>query len=238
MVNASDAVESISRLYSLTLEKREIGFLYLGASRVIVRTEKGAAAIDTGRFPKQIESKAIKSLDLILYTHIHSDHYNRDAARRLFRATRAHIVAEKHVANDLEEYIPSDKLISRNPEDKEDTFNIGNAKVTSFVGVHLSPISMFRIIWGETSIFHAGDSGFMRWKDVKSNVAFLPTGSPSPTCAPEVAVAMVMDLRPEVAVAFHGSAKQTSRFKRLVERELSDCEVIIPKRLDVVKLQL
>jgi L-ascorbate metabolism protein UlaG (beta-lactamase superfamily) len=238
MTDTSNVVDSIGRLYSLTLEKREIAFLYLGASRVIVRTDKGTAAIDTARFPKQIESMAIKELDLILYTHTHSDHYNRAAARRLFGATHAHIVADRQVANDLEEYIPPDKLTSRNSEDKEDTFTVGNAKVTSLAGVHLGPISMFRISWGRTSIFHAGDSGYMSWKDFKSNVAFLPTGMPSPTCAPEVALAMAMDLQPKVAVACHGTDKQTKRFRGLIERELPNCEVIIPKRLDVVKLQL
>ncbi|UCE09149.1 MAG: MBL fold metallo-hydrolase [Candidatus Thorarchaeota archaeon] len=238
MADTNDVVDSIRRLYSLTLEKKEIAFLYLGASRVIVRTDNGTAAIDTARFPTQIQSMAIKELDLILYTHTHSDHYNRGAARRLFGATRAHIVAERQVADDLEKYVPSDKLTSRNPEDKKDIFTVGNAKVASLVGVHPRPISMFRVSWGRTSIFHAGDSGYMSWRNFKSNVAFLPTGSPSPTCAPEVALAMAMDLQPSVAVAFHGTGKQTKRFKGLVEREFSDCEVIIPKMLDIVKLQL
>ncbi|MHA1962050.1 MAG: MBL fold metallo-hydrolase [Candidatus Thorarchaeota archaeon] len=238
MAETRNVVDSISRLYSLTLEKREIAFLFLGYAGVIVRTPKGAAAIDTAYFSKQTESRATIDLDFILYTHTHGDHYDKGAARRLFRVSDAHIVAERQVVDDLEGHIPADKLTSRNPDEKKETFIVGDFKITSLVGVHIRPISIFKVSWGRTSIFHAGDSGYIRWTGLKSNVAFLPTGNPSPTCAPEVALAMAMDLRPKYAVAFHGSDKQTSRFKELVDGELPDCEVIIPKRLDVVKLEL
>ena len=37
-------------------------------------------------------------------------------------------------------------------------------------------------------MFHAGDSGYVQVKDYPSDLAFLPTGSPSPTASPEYAL--------------------------------------------------
>lgn len=63
-------------------------------------------------------------------------------------------------------------------------------------------------------IFHGGDSGYSQSiKDLgRADVAFLPTGDPSPTASPEDAMKMALDLSPKLVVLFHGSPEEHASF--------------------------
>lgn len=67
-------------------------------------------------------------------------------------------------------------------------------------------------------------------KDYPAKLAFLPTGFPSPSCSPESALRLALDLEPHVAVAMHGKLAQMDKFKALVKKELPETTVIIPKK--------
>lgn len=108
-------------------------------------------------------------------------------------------------------------------------FNLDGIKVELHRGVHPRPIIQYRVKIGRLRMFHAADSGYWPVGKEKVDIAFLPTGNPSPTCAPGVALAMAMDMRPTFAVAVHGEDHQHRKFKELVERELPKTTVVIPR---------
>ncbi len=93
-----------------------------------------------------------------------------------------------------------------------------------------------RVSIGRLKVFHAADSGYWPVGKKKVDVAFLPTGTPSPTCHPSVALAMVMDIKPTFAVAIHGDDEQRQKFKDLVEYEVPDTKVVIPRVNELVIL--
>jgi len=57
--------------------------------------------------------------------------------------------------------------------------------------------------------------------------AFLPTGWPSPTCVPGVALTMAMDMKPTFVAAVHGDEEQQKKFNHLMQRELPETTVLI-----------
>ncbi len=67
----------------------------------------------------------------------------------------------------------------------------------------------------------------------KPDIAFVPTGQPSPTCSPEAAFKMIFDLSPGVAVTMHGTQIENNSFKKLVLEKRPSTNIIIPET-DVV----
>ena len=88
------------------------------------------------------------------------------------------------------------------------------------------------------SIFHGGDSGFVPLKGLKADVAFLPTGEPSPTASPTDALKMALDLNPKLVVTIHGSKAQNKQFQSLAGKELPEAKVYIPERWKPIKVKL
>ncbi len=116
------------------------------------------------------------------------------------------------------------------------SFKVNGIQVKLHRGVHPRPINQFRVSIGQLKVLHAADSGYWPVGTGKIDVAFLPTGTPSPTCHPGVALAMAMDIKPTFAVAVHGDKKQRQKFKALVRHELPDTTVVIPQENELVIL--
>ena len=76
-------------------------------------------------------------------------------------------------------------------------------------------------------MFHAGDSGYVQVKNYPSDLAFLPTGNPSPSASPEYALKMAVELKPNVAVAIHGSTDQSKEFEAKMKQKMPKTSVII-----------
>jgi L-ascorbate metabolism protein UlaG (beta-lactamase superfamily) len=189
--------------------------------------EEGVVAIDVANRLDSGDIAAIKKLDLLFYTHNHGDHYHRAPARKLVAATDAHIVAQQQVAEDLRGRVPSNRLTTATVGAP---VNVGGFAVETVEGIHPRPISLCRIMKGDCSVFHAGDSGYVPVQDYQATVAFLPTGRPSPSCSPESALDFALDLCPRVAVAMHGHKAQLAKFKSLVAKKLPNTRVVIPEK--------
>jgi len=86
---------------------------------------------------------------------------------------------------------------------------------------------LFQVKMGNVALFHAGDSGYVPLKNYPSSVAFLPTGRMSPTASPQKAYDMAVDLKPDVAVAFHGSGSQKHQFEAKIKEGLPQTSVLI-----------
>ena len=235
MYSRNSSADLVRELYTTPLREDEAAFIYLGYSGIVVRTASEAVAFDLADLLKSREIETVKRLDLLLFTHSHGDHYKSIEAIEIFKATGAHIVAEPLVAEDLKGKIPSDKLISAVPEK---TYTIGDFEVSTVKGIHGGPINLYRVEKGEISMFHAGDSGYVPLKGYKTDLAFLPTGSPSPTASPVRAFRMALELEPKAVVSIHGSPSQNEEFQKKITNELPETELIVPEPYSLRKLSL
>jgi L-ascorbate metabolism protein UlaG (beta-lactamase superfamily) len=215
MTEREDRAGLVGEFLSSSLGKREVSFLYLGYAGIILRMEGGVVAFDVANLLGSAEIAAVSKLDLLFYTHSHSDHYNRAPTRKLVKGTDVHIVAQQQVAEDLSGRVPPDRLTVAEPGK---TISVAGFEVDVVEGVHPRPISIGRIKKGDLSVFHAGDSGYVPVRRYAAQVAFLPTGRPSPSCSPESALDFTLDLRPRVAVAMHGHKTQLTKFSTEISR--------------------
>lgn len=228
--------ENIRKLFVSPLGKNEVAFIYLGYSGVIVRASNRTIVIDPADLLRDEEKMALKSADVLLFTHSHGDHYNYRNAVDIFRATGAPVLAEPLIANELKGNISSDKLTSATPGK---AYTFAEIVVSAIEGVHFGPIILYQIKIGGLSIFHGGDSGYVPVKDHPADLAFLPTGSPSPTASPEDAFKFASELKPTVVVTIHGSAGESKEFESKVKKMMPETTVIIPEPyvLKMVTLQ-
>jgi len=227
--------DSIRELFSTPLGEGEAAFVYLGYSGVVVKTEDKAVAFDVANLMKSDEISALEGLDALFFTHGHSDHYSSREALEVVGMTGARVVAEQSVAWDLRTKIPSDRLMAAEPGT---TFNIGGMEVNAIEGVHRGPINLYRVTLGDLRVFHGGDSGYVPVKEHPSELAFLPTGSPSPTASPRDALRMALELKPRAVVAVHGSPTQNREFGRSAREKMPGVTVLVPERYQLEKVTL
>ncbi len=221
-------VSAIRELYSIPLVDREFAFVFLDYSGIVFRTASKSVCFDPGMMLKKEAIKEIASLDLTFYTHSHHDHFTESVAKQLFEKTNAHVIAETLVFEELRGKIPENKLTLADVGKLNKTHTIEGFEVTCIKGTHPRSLTQFKVGLGDVRVFHPGDSGYMS-NSKRVDVAFLPTGSPSPTCSPHVALAMAIGIRPKVVIATHGKEKQMVQFKNLMERDMPKTKVIIPE---------
>ena len=219
---------SIKELVTMPLEKNEIAFIYLGYSGVILKTKDKTIAIDMCKmsFESNDQIEDLKDLDLQLNTHTHRDHFDVKTTKRIFEISKAMVIADPQVVKELEKKIPPDKVKALTSGER---FSIDGLEISAVSGVHPGSITLFKIKFPEFSIFHGGDSGCIPLKEYTADLAFLPTGAPSPSCSPENALEMALDVNPKVVVTMHGNQDQMEKFKALALQEKPDLNVIIPK---------
>lgn len=216
----------IRELFASSLAENESSFMFLGLSGVVVRTSKRTIIIDPADMLKAEDLKVLKEkgVDLVLFTHSHGDHYTARDTLNIFKETGAPVLAERVVAMELEGKMPSNKLISAAPGK---TYTFGEITVNVIQGRHVGPINLYQIKIGDLTIFHGGDSAYVSLKNYPSDLAFLPTGNPSPTASAQDAFNMASDLKPSVVVAIHGSSGQNKDFENRIKRAMPNTTVII-----------
>lgn len=234
---SSMMTQEIKNLFAYVLEEKEVAFQYLGYSGIIIRTPQGAIIIDPADKMKSDDIKAIASgtVNLILFTHDHYDHFHHPSAVALFKATGATILAEANVVNRLKGDIPADKLVVA-LVDKP--FQFGNITVKAIRGSHVGPIMLYHLSIGDLKIFHGADSDYVPLVGLSADLAFLPAGDPSPTASPQAALKMAADLKPKVVVAIHGSSRQYQELEKLIQDKMKTTKVIIPSAYSVNRIKL
>lgn len=206
----------VEELYSVELSRGEVAFIHLGYSGVILRTGNFTIGIDIADLLSEKEIKNIREMSLLVYTHIHSDHFNAATAQEIFERTGCFIAAEQSVYEALSGRVSAEKLVKlEGGESKELYLREGRMTLNLVYGVHPAQIILLMLEADGLRVFHGGDSGYS--PSIKSlgrvDIAFLPTGGPSPSASPGDAVKMALDLSPRVIVLFHGSSAQHNSFK-------------------------
>ncbi|MFX0015751.1 MAG: MBL fold metallo-hydrolase [Promethearchaeota archaeon] len=230
-------VTPIEELSTLPIDRDEIAFIYFGYSAVIFRTQNKTIAIDMSNMSidSEIQIKALKDLDLQFNTHTHRDHFDVATTTKIFQVSNAEIIADLQVAKQLEGKVPTDKLYALK---SGETQLINNLEIAAVRGIHPGTITLFRIKWPDFSVFHGGDSGYFSLTKYSADLAFLPTGAPSPSCSPENALKMALDIKPKVVVTMHGSQDQMQKFKAIALKEIPDLNVVIPKLKEPIKITI
>jgi L-ascorbate metabolism protein UlaG (beta-lactamase superfamily) len=228
--------DEISAFFAIPLSKNELSVFYLGISGFIIRSLNHALLIDPAGMLKGDELSALKSINLVLFTHDHLDHFSSGKTQDIFKDTAAPVLAESKVAGKLEGKIPAEKLVSA---ENGKTYTFGDVTVRAIQGIHRGPIMLYQIKMDDLAVFHGGDSGYVSLKDFPSQVAIVPVGRMSPTASPENAYKMVVDVKPDVAIAMHGSEKQKMQFAEKVKETMPQIEVYImaPFTAKTVSLQ-
>ncbi|MFX1481946.1 MAG: MBL fold metallo-hydrolase [Promethearchaeota archaeon] len=239
MPDKIDLAQSVDEMFDMELGPKEFAFIYAGYAGILLRTQKSAVVFDPADLFSKVISQ-IRHLNLITYSHSHHDHYDLNNAIAIFKKTNASIISEYNMVEELRKRIPEEKVHS-GPEVFQGVrdgpkISLDGIRAELHRGVHPRPIIQFRVSIGKLKVFHAADSGYWPVSKKKVDVAFLPTGSPSPTCHPGVALAMAMDTQPTFAVAVHGDDWQRLKFKNLVAHELPDTKVVIPHVNELVSL--
>jgi L-ascorbate metabolism protein UlaG (beta-lactamase superfamily) len=235
MASTGSISEGLRQLYESRLNQGELSILYLGYSGVVLRTQSKVFAFDPANLIGQKEVGQLKKLDAIFYSHGHGDHFSKDHAILLSSKTGAYVVAEASLTSSLKGAISNDKLVMAKAGEKRE---FDGFKLTSIEGIHRGPIILFLVEAEGISTFHGGDSAYVQLGKFKADIALVPTGSPSPTASPRDAFRMILDLKPKVALAFHGSTTQHSEFVSLVEKDLSHVKATILEEGKVIKVSV
>ncbi len=237
LLSLSSSFAAENTFFGLPCAENEVKFICFKESTVIIKVADKTILIDpSSNLRKEtIEKLKNNGLDVLMFTHDHWDHFNHTAAMDIYNATGAHVVAESSVAHSLKKEIPKNKLtVSK----KKGHYVFDGIEVTAIKGKHIGPIYLYHIKIGEIGIFHGGDSSYVSLKKYPSDVAFVPTGEPSPTCSPKKAFKMARDMKPQVAVAIHGSPVQKEKFEKRMKADLAATSVIIPNYGEPVTITL
>ncbi len=228
-------LNTIQQFYNTPLEEKEAIFIYSGWASILFRTKEKVIAFDIG--DKGIANEALGSvtkLDLQLYSHTHWDHFSPRVIKMLYEKTNAPMIVEPVIIEEISEEIPMEMIKSASGEN----IRISDFEISSVVGIHPRSITLFKVKWFETSIFHGADSGYVDLSKMKANILFVPTGTPSPSCSPEEGLKMALDVQPKVAIAMHGTKKQMQKFQQLVQKKLPECSVVIPKQNQITQITI
>ncbi|MFX0093494.1 MAG: MBL fold metallo-hydrolase [Candidatus Hodarchaeota archaeon] len=227
--------DPINDLTALSLNDVEFAFINFGWAGILLKAKQKTVAFDLCKQNLKQNVAKINILDIQFNSHIHGDHFDIKGTTQLFQQTGAKIVVESTIFEELKGKIPNEALFSANPDKP---INIDEFTINSIEGSHLCPICLFQVEWNNFSVFHGGDSDYVPLENYQTDLAFIPTGSPSPTCSPEKGLKMVLDVKPKVVVPMHGTKAQMKKFETLIARELPKTKVIIPEKNQLIKAEI
>jgi len=216
----------------------KIELTYHGYSAVTIKTLNHTLIIDPSNLIGKETIEKIKSWNvktIILYTHDHYDHYHEETLKTLYSQLQCPIIVDPSMTMKTSRIIPREKI---HPATHETKMKIFEAWITGIKGKHVGPITLYQIQVDGIGIFHGGDSAHVNLTKHRADIAITPTGEPSPTANPIDAYKMVIDLKPKIAIAIHGSKTQHQQFKNLVEKDMPTTKIIIPTPGETITLTI
>ncbi len=228
-------MSKLTKLFREELKDREVAFVYLGYSGIVLRVKEYTLVFDAGDLLEEEDIMDMQRPVIAMYTHNHSDHFHTRVAMKLYDLKGAIIITNDEVFKDLETFLPSTNLRLLAPRKG---VRLGNARIFAIEGKHIVPTNVYYVIMDNLRIFHGGSSGYINLSKLNADIAFLPVGYPSADASPESAAQIAIDLNVKYAVAIHGNEEQKELFKEILKNKKPEIDVLIPKEEELVKISL
>jgi len=216
---------------SLTLKKGEVAFLWFNNySGVVVRTPSKTLVVD----PADVDPRIFKTVDALLITHEHFDHFDESLTREIYRRTQCNIVADSTSSMRLKDALPAGKLHEMRVGKEIRLDNI-IVRAEAFRHPATAPVSYLITTEDGVKIYHTGDSlPYPNMKQVGErsppDVVFCTVGVPAPGASPETGLEIVKMVKPKVAVPYHASAADRKKFAELVAKEAPNVKCMVIER--------
>jgi len=229
-----DAEAQISRLYEAPIGDHDVAVIYFGWAGILLRTIDAVMAMDLCDANFHLsEVSLLAQLDVHTYSHSHWDHWHAPTARAISEQTGAPMILEPQILEAGE--IDETEATAAHPGE---AIRIGEITLAPIAGIHPRPITLFHIRTPSLNVFHGADSGHVPLADYRADLAIVPVGTPSPSCSPQDAVAMIEDLGATAAIAVHGSEKDLAGFRRLAARRIPDVRICTPHAGELATLSV
>lgn len=144
--------------------------------------------------------------DAIFITHAHSDHFSKEEVDRL-RKDDTVVVAPHDVADEL-----SGEIVAVNPGDRIDVKGVRGEAVPAYnivedrLDAHPKENGWvgYVLTLGDDTVYHAGDTDHLpELEQLRTQLALVPVGGGGFTMTPSEAAALVIAMRPGLAVPMH-----------------------------------
>jgi len=182
--------------------------------------------IDPGDHVKPDE---VSKVDVLLYTHEHSGHYDYMNLMAIYEAYKPHLVVNKGVFKLIRRKVDDERLTKLKAGEMVD---LGDVKVHALRAVHpgVHPL-VYLVEVKDKAIFHGDSSAYSSYFQAFSpvDIAFLPVGKPSPNASPKDASRMAKDLAPLISVPVHGDPQEMEDFQLRVKAMGLETKVIVPE---------
>ncbi|MFX1482280.1 MAG: MBL fold metallo-hydrolase [Promethearchaeota archaeon] len=209
---------------------------YLAHASFLIKTEDQNVYIDPSTKNTGLKKDAFGPADLILITHGHQDHFDKDLIKRI-RKFGSPIIAPLNLKKEIKGGIVWDlspgqfmKMVTSDGTIwATEAYNVKRLRPN---GEPFHPKGFgvgFLLKLGEKRIYHAGDTDFIpemeKLADANVDVALLPGGDTYTMDISEAAEA-ALTIKPKIAIPMHLKGGDPSLFKEKVESQ-SDIRVVI-----------
>jgi L-ascorbate metabolism protein UlaG (beta-lactamase superfamily) len=179
----------------------------------------------------KIKEKDLKNITMILISHEHFDHFQKELVEKLAIENDACVVAHPHILQELEGTVPKALL---HPITIGEKISLRDITVTGIPAHHpqaFYPLGFLIDLHG-TKIYHAGDTDLLDdMAKIDTDIAILPIGG-GETMDLVDAVRAVKTMKPKVAIPMHYNTfemiKQDPRdFKQKIDKSILSTEVVL-----------
>jgi len=221
-----------------------ISIKWLGHSTFMIKSGDTIIYTDPAIMsPPKLDDYTNKA-DMILVSHIHSDHLNATAIDKIRKESTV-IIAPANCASkiggNIKSLKPGEKIsVGSITVEAVEAYNLrrfqspGNPYHPKGLGVG------YLLTIGDKTIYHAGDTDFIpEMNDLRSRniyLALLPTGGTYTMDNPEAADA-ALAINPRIVMSMHRWTTNPDEFKKAVEAKSSQIKVVLLQPGDVFEIE-
>ena len=180
----------------------------------------------------------LKNTTMILITHEHFDHFEKDTVEKIAQRDNALVVAHDSILTELD--LPRNLTRSVTVGDEITLRNINIKAVSAHHPHSFYPLGYVMECKGQT-VYHAGDTALTEnFADIKCDIALLPIGG-TYTMDCVDAVKAVKTMKPEIAIPMHYNTFEMikadpNEFKAKIEKSILKTKAVILQPKQTFKL--